>query len=94
MALFCHHGTAGVQGAAILTSPSLTSQRDLFSASHHFSFVASIASSMQSEQFASLLRPSLVAPEPREAHGGAEFPGFCLLLARDRDRPLEILFRF
>ena len=33
---FCHHGTAGVQGAAILTSPSLTSQRDLFSASHHF----------------------------------------------------------
>jgi hypothetical protein len=82
------------EGAAILTSPSLTSQRDLFSASHHFSFVASIASSMQSKQFASLLRPSLVAPEPREAHGGAEFPGFCLLLARDRDRPLEILFRF
>ena len=36
MALFCHHGTAGVQGAAILTSPSLTSQRDLFPASHHF----------------------------------------------------------
>ena len=34
----------------------------------------------RSEQVASLLRLALVAPEAREAHGGAEFPGFGLLL--------------
>ena len=37
---------------------------------------------------------ALVAPETREAHGGAEFPGFGLLLARDSECPLEILLRF
>jgi hypothetical protein len=36
----------------------------------------------RSQQFASLLRLALVTPEAREAHGGAEFPGFGLLLAR------------
>ena len=35
----------------------------------------------RSEQFASLLRLALVAPEACEAHGGAEFPGRSLLLA-------------
>jgi hypothetical protein len=31
----------------------------------------------RSQQFARLLRPTLVSPEACEAHGGAEFPGFC-----------------
>ena len=44
----------------------------------------------RSKQFARLLHLALVAPEACEAHGGAEFPGFCLLLARDRERALEI----
>ena len=30
MALFCHHGTAGVQGAAILTSPAYITTRFIF----------------------------------------------------------------
>jgi len=33
----------------------------------------------RSEQFARLLRLALVAPEPREAHRGAEFPGLGFL---------------
>jgi hypothetical protein len=41
-----------------------------------------------------LLHLALVAPEPCEAHGGAEFPGFGLLLAGDREGALEICFRF
>jgi hypothetical protein len=36
---------------------------------------------------------TLVTPEPRLAHGGAEFPGFGLLLACDGERALEIIFR-
>jgi hypothetical protein len=40
----------------------------------------------RSEQFASLLRLALGAPEPSHAHRGAEFPGFSLLLARDCKR--------
>ena len=48
----------------------------------------------RSQQFARLLHLALVAPEPCEAHCGAEFPGFCLLLTRDRERALEIGFRF
>ena len=36
---------------------------------------------------------ALVAPKAREAHGGAEFPGFGLLLACDRERTLEMLLR-
>jgi hypothetical protein len=47
----------------------------------------------RSEQFASLLRLALVTPEAREAHGGAEFPGFCLLLARDSERMPQISMR-
>ena len=43
----------------------------------------------RSEKIASLLRLALVTPEPRHAGGGAEFPGFCLLRASDRERPLE-----
>jgi hypothetical protein len=41
-----------------------------------------------------LLHLALVAPEACEAHGGAEFPGFRLLLAGDRESALEIGFRF
>jgi hypothetical protein len=36
----------------------------------------------------------LIAPEPRHAHRRAEFPGFCLLLARNREGALEIRFGF
>jgi hypothetical protein len=48
----------------------------------------------RSQQFASLLHLALVAPEACEAHGGAEFPGLCLLRARYREGTLEISFRF
>jgi hypothetical protein len=37
---------------------------------------------------------ALIAPEPRKAHCGKDFPGLALLLARDRERTLEIGFRF
>ena len=47
----------------------------------------------RSEQFARLLHLALVTPEAREAHGGAEFPGLCLLLACNRESTLEIRFR-
>src|SRR5215467_8040760 len=43
----------------------------------------------RSKQFARLLHLALVAPEAREAHGGAEFPGFGLLLAGDFQRASE-----
>jgi len=36
---------------------------------------------------------ALLAPQPGHAHRGAQLPGLCLLLARDRERPLEIGFR-
>ena len=48
----------------------------------------------RSQQFARLLHLALVAPEACEAHGGAEFPGFGLLLASNCERVLEIGFRF
>jgi TolB-like protein/class 3 adenylate cyclase/Flp pilus assembly protein TadD len=48
----------------------------------------------RSEKLASLIPFALIAPEPRHAHGGAEFPGFCLLLPRHRERTLEVRFRF
>ena len=44
----------------------------------------------RSQQFARLLHLALVTPEAREAHCGAEFPGFGLLLARDGERTIEI----
>jgi hypothetical protein len=44
----------------------------------------------RSEQFARLLHLALVAPEACEAHGGAEFPGFGVLLARHRECAVEI----
>jgi hypothetical protein len=40
-----------------------------------------------------LLRLSLVAPEARETHCGAEFPGLGLLLTGDGEGALEIGFR-
>ena len=48
----------------------------------------------RSEQFARLLHLALVAPETREAHGGAEFLGLGLLLTGDRERTLEVSFCF
>ena len=48
----------------------------------------------RSQQFARLLHLALVAPEAGEAHGGAEFPGFGLLLACDCECALEIGFCF
>ena len=48
----------------------------------------------RSKQFARLLHLALVAPEACEAHGGAEFPGFCLLLTSDSERALKISFSF
>ena len=48
----------------------------------------------RSKQFGRLLRLALVTPEACEADGGAEFPGFGLLLAGNRKRPLEIGFGF
>jgi hypothetical protein len=41
-------------------------------------------------QFARLLHLALVAPEAREAHCGAEFPGLGLLLAGDGEGTSEI----
>jgi hypothetical protein len=40
-----------------------------------------------------LLHLALVAPELREAHGGAKFKEFGLLLTSDRERVLEVRFR-
>jgi hypothetical protein len=48
----------------------------------------------RSQEFARLLRLALVAKKTREARGGAEFPGFGLLLASDGERTLEIRFSF
>ena len=48
----------------------------------------------RSEQFARLLHLALVTPEACEAHGGAEFPGFCLLLTGDSEGVLEIRLGF
>ncbi len=48
----------------------------------------------RSQQFVCLLQLALVAPEAGEAHCGAEFPGFGLLLAGDPKRTLEISFPF
>src|ERR1039458_10871983 len=46
----------------------------------------------RSEQFSSLPRLPLITPEPRHAHGGAEFPGFRLLLTRNCERTFEMSF--
>src|ERR1700733_4616658 len=46
----------------------------------------------RSQQFARLLHFALSPPETCEAHRSAEFPGLRLLLARDRERALEMLF--
>jgi hypothetical protein len=48
----------------------------------------------RSEQFASLLLLALVTPEARKAHGGAEFPGFGLLLTRNGQGALKIILSF
>ena len=50
------------------------------------------SSSNAFEQFARLLHLALVAPEAREAHGGAEFPRLGLLLACESECALEIVY--
>jgi hypothetical protein len=47
-----------------------------------------------SKKIARLIPLTLVAPEPLHAHRGAQFPGFCLLLASDRKRAIKIRFCF
>src|SRR5262249_32008373 len=47
----------------------------------------------RSKKIAGLIPPALIAPQPRHAHRGAQFPGLRLLLPRNRERALEILFR-
>ena len=48
----------------------------------------------RSQQFARLPHLALVTQEAREAHGGAEFPGFGLLLAGDVESPQKTVFTF
>jgi len=48
----------------------------------------------RSEKIAGLIPLALIAPEPRHARRRAQFQGLCLLLARSRERTLEIRFRF
>ena len=44
------------------------------------------------EKIASLVMLTLITPQPRHAHGGADFPGFGLLLTRkQRERARNIL---
>ena len=43
------------------------------------------------EKLASLLPLALLAPQPRHAHCGAEFPGLRLLPTGDGERTLEML---
>src|ERR1700730_18197617 len=47
----------------------------------------------RSEEIAGLIALALIAPEPRHAHGCAQFPGLRLLLTGNRERALEIGFR-
>ena len=47
-----------------------------------------------SDKIAGLIPFALIAFEPRHAHRGAQFPGLCLLRARDGERALKIRFRF
>ena len=44
----------------------------------------------RSEEIASLIPLTLVAPEPRHAHRRTEFPGLCLLRAGDDQSALEV----
>src|SRR6185312_268403 len=48
----------------------------------------------RSEQFASLLRLALVAPEASEAYRRAQLPRFCLLLTRNCECVIKILLCF
>src|SRR5208282_2146045 len=48
----------------------------------------------RSELTAGLIQLALVATRPRHAHRRSQFPGFCLLLACDRERTLEIRLHF
>jgi hypothetical protein len=47
-----------------------------------------------SEKLTSLISLPLIAPEPRHAHCGTEFPGFCFLLASNIEGAIEIFFCF
>jgi hypothetical protein len=40
-----------------------------------------------------LLSFALIAPQPCHTHRRAQFPRFCLLLTRDRERTVEMGFR-
>ena len=48
----------------------------------------------RSEKLASLIPLALIAPEPRHAHCGAEFPGLRLLRSATSKRAVEIPLRF
>ena len=44
----------------------------------------------RSENFSGLIPLALIVPEPRHGRRGAEFPGFSLLLTRNRERALVV----
>jgi hypothetical protein len=46
------------------------------------------------QQFTGCDALASIAPKPRQTHGGPELPGFSLLLPRNRERLLEMRFRF
>jgi len=46
------------------------------------------------EKIAGRIPLALIAPQPRHTHRRAQLPGLCLLLTRNRERTLEITFRF
>jgi len=46
------------------------------------------------KEVSGLIPLTLVAPEPRHAHGSPQLEGLCLLFPRDRKRILEIRLRF
>src|SRR5208282_6272725 len=48
----------------------------------------------RSEKIAGLIPLALIAFKSRHAHRRAQFPGLCLLRARNRERALEIRVRF
>ena len=47
----------------------------------------------RSEKIARLIPLALIAPETGEAHRRAQFPGLCLLIARNKKSVLETLLR-
>jgi hypothetical protein len=45
------------------------------------------------KKLTSVVIVSSIAPQPRQARCRPQFPGFCLLLLRDSERPDEVVFR-